>query len=60
MPPQLLGDGHFGHVRFKIFLIFDFDGHLVDRHERWIGREFLGTLYSALVDVFVNLEYCFA
>jgi len=60
MPPQLLGDGHFGHVRFKIFLIFDFDGHLVDRHERLIDGEFLGTLYLALVDVFVNLEYCFA
>jgi hypothetical protein len=24
-----VGDGHFGHVRFKTFLIFDFDGHLV-------------------------------
>ena len=24
-----LGDGHFGHVRFKSFVIFDFDGHLV-------------------------------
>jgi hypothetical protein len=23
-----LGDGHFGHLRFKNFLIFDFDGHL--------------------------------
>ncbi len=22
-------DGHFGHVRFKIFVNFDFDGHLV-------------------------------
>jgi hypothetical protein len=52
----LLGDGHFGHVRFKIFLIFDFDGHLVDWHERLIDGEFLGTLYLALVDVFVNLE----
>ena len=57
---RLLGDGHFGHLRFKIFLIFDFDGHLFDRHERWIDGEFLGTLYLALVDVFVNLEYCFA
>jgi hypothetical protein len=52
----LLSDGHFGHLRFKIFLIFDFDGHLVDRHELWIDGEFLGTLYLALVDVFVNLE----
>ena len=25
----LLGDGHFGHVRFKNFVNFDFDGHLV-------------------------------
>ena len=24
-----LGDGHFGHVRFKFFVKFDFDGHLV-------------------------------
>lgn len=24
-----LGDGHFGHVRFKFFLKIDFDGHLV-------------------------------
>ena len=24
-----LGDGHFGHVRFKFFVNFDFDGHLV-------------------------------
>ena len=24
-------------------LIFDFDGHLVDRHERWIDGEFFGT-----------------
>jgi hypothetical protein len=24
-----LGDGHFGHTRFKLFLIFDFDGHFV-------------------------------
>ena len=24
-----LGDGHFGHLRFKIFVNFDFDGHLV-------------------------------
>jgi hypothetical protein len=23
-----LGDGHFGHVRFKKFLFFEFDGHL--------------------------------
>jgi hypothetical protein len=37
----LLGDGHFGHLKFKIFLFFDFDGHLVDRHERLIGRELL-------------------
>jgi len=29
----LLGDGHFGHLRFKFFLKIDFDGHLV-------GREF--------------------
>ena len=55
-----LGVGHFGHIRFKIFLIFDFDGHLVDRHECLIDGEFFGTLYSALLDVFVNLEYCFA
>jgi hypothetical protein len=26
-----LGDGHFGHIRFKKFLIFDFDGHMVER-----------------------------
>ena len=24
-----LGDGHFGHVRFKFFLKIDFDGHLL-------------------------------
>ena len=24
-----LGDGHFGHVRFKFFLKIDFNGHLV-------------------------------
>ena len=24
-----LGDGHFGHVRFKTFLFSDFDGQLV-------------------------------
>jgi hypothetical protein len=24
----LLLDGHFGHVRFKTFLFFEFDGHL--------------------------------
>ena len=24
-----LGDGHFGHLRFKFFLKIDFDGHLV-------------------------------
>ena len=51
----LLGDGHFGHIRFKIFLIFDFDGHLVDRHECLIDGEFFGTLYSAMLVVFVNL-----
>jgi hypothetical protein len=55
-----VGDGHVGHVRFKIFLIFDFDGHLVDRHECLIDGEFFGTLYLALLEVFVNLEYCFA
>ena len=38
-----LGDGHFGHLRFKIFLIFDFDGHLVDRHECLLDVEFFGT-----------------
>ncbi len=32
-----LGDGHFGHVRFKFFVKFDFDGHLVH-----------GTFYTAL------------
>ena len=37
----LLGDRHFGHLRFKIFLIFDFDGHLVDRHECLIAGNFL-------------------
>ena len=26
--PELC-DGHFGHARFKFFVIFDFDGHLV-------------------------------
>ena len=57
---RLLGDGHFGHLRFKIFLIFDFDGHLVDRHECLIDGDFFGTFYSALLGVFVNLEYCFA
>ncbi len=57
---RLLGDGHFGHLRFKIFLIFDFDGHLVDGHECLMDGEFFGTLYSALLDVFVNLENCFA
>jgi hypothetical protein len=41
MPPQLLGDRHFGRLRFNIFLIFDFDGHLVEGHERLIGRELL-------------------
>ena len=55
-----LDDGHFGHVRFKVFLIFDFDGHLFDRHECLIDGEFFGTLYSALLIVFVNLKYCFA
>ncbi len=25
-----LGDGHFGHARFKFFSFFDFDGHLFD------------------------------
>jgi hypothetical protein len=25
-----LGDGHFGHTRFKKFLMFDFDGHTVE------------------------------
>ena len=24
-----LGGGHFGHARFKFFVIFNFDGHLV-------------------------------
>ena len=28
MCPELC-DGHFGHARFKFFVIFDFDGHLV-------------------------------
>ena len=28
MCPELR-DGHFGHARFKFFVIFDFDGHLV-------------------------------
>ena len=28
-----LGDGHFGHVRFKNFVNFDFDGHLVWGHD---------------------------
>jgi hypothetical protein len=51
----LLCDGHFGHLRFKIFLIFDFDGHLVERHELWIDGEFFGTLYTPLLGVFVNL-----
>ena len=27
MCPEL-SDGHFGHVRFKIFVIFNFDGHI--------------------------------
>ena len=26
--PELC-DGHFGHARFKLFVIFNFDGHLV-------------------------------
>ncbi len=26
--PELCG-GHFGHARFKFFVIFNFDGHLV-------------------------------
>jgi hypothetical protein len=25
----MLSDGHFGHVKFKFLLDFDFDGHLV-------------------------------
>jgi hypothetical protein len=25
-----LGDGHFGHIRFKKIPIFDFDGHMVE------------------------------
>ena len=25
-----LGDAHFGHIRFKKFPIFDFDGHKVE------------------------------
>ena len=28
MYPELC-DGHFGHARFKFFVIFNFDGHLV-------------------------------
>ena len=28
MCPELR-DGHFGHARFKFFVIFNFDGHLV-------------------------------
>ena len=28
MCPEL-SDGHFGHARFKLFVIFNFDGHLV-------------------------------
>lgn len=28
-----LGDGHFGHVRFKTFLFVDFDGHLEWGHD---------------------------
>jgi hypothetical protein len=51
----LLCDGHFGHLRFKKFLIFDFDGHLVTGWCCLIDGEFLGTLYSALLGVFVNL-----
>jgi hypothetical protein len=38
-----LGDGHFGHIRFKIFLVFDFYGHLVDGYECLIDGEFFGT-----------------
>ena len=38
-----LGIGHFGHIRFKIFLIFDFDGHLVTGWCCLIDGEFLGT-----------------
>jgi hypothetical protein len=51
-----LGVGHFGHIRFKIFLIFDFDGHLVDRRECLIDVKIFGTLYSALTLVFVNMQ----
>ena len=51
----LLCDGHFGHLKFKIFLNFDFDGHLVDRHDRLIDGEFFGTLYTASLGVFINL-----
>ncbi len=29
--------GHFGHVRFKIFVNFDFDGHLVRRGVDSVG-----------------------
>jgi hypothetical protein len=43
-----LGDGHFGHLRFKFFLKIDFDGHLVGGHERLIDVYIRGTLYSAL------------
>ena len=39
-----LGIGHFGHIRFKIFLIFDFDGHLVDMNN-FVGS---GCLQSPL------------
>jgi hypothetical protein len=30
-----LSDGHFGHLRFKIFVNFDFDGHLEWGHCVW-------------------------
>jgi hypothetical protein len=32
----LLGDGHFGHARFKKFSFFDFDGHLFGGWGGWV------------------------
>ena len=33
----MLSDGHFGHVKFKFLLDFDFDGHLIVGC-RWVKK----------------------
>ena len=56
-----LGDGHFGHVRFKFFVKFDFDGHPVPGTLRWWngGKYWLINYihtYEVVKKCFVNLN----